>query len=103
MDVCANYDCSGVANSICTARADEPECLCESNFDSYKEVNGTWEKMMGDDQYFPNTEVGRKCVAKIPCFDVECGFRQVCVREEVNGIPTGTYFLILKGGILLGF
>ncbi|CAG5076816.1 Oidioi.mRNA.OKI2018_I69.PAR.g8555.t1.cds [Oikopleura dioica] len=89
VDVCEDYDCSSVTNSGCVARVDEPECLCESNFDSFKEVNGTWEKMMGDDQYFPNTEISRKCVAKVPCFDVECGFRQVCVREEVNGIPSG--------------
>ncbi|CAG5084157.1 Oidioi.mRNA.OKI2018_I69.PAR.g10565.t1.cds [Oikopleura dioica] len=89
IDVCSDYDCSGIPDSACAPiTADTAECLCDSNYDSYQNIGGTWMKQTGSDQFFENTAVDRKCVDKFPCLNVECSYRQLCVTSLFDGLPT---------------
>jgi hypothetical protein len=89
VDPCADYDCSGIPDAACAPiDSDTVQCLCESNYDSYQDIAGTWTKMTGSDQYFDNTAVDRKCVHKFPCLETECSYRQLCVTSTINGLPS---------------
>ena len=88
VDPCSNYDCSGIPNAACAPiDSSTVQCLCDSNYDSYQDLTGTWTKMTGSDQYFDNTAVDRKCVHKFPCLETDCSYRQLCVTSVINGLP----------------